>query len=190
MRFRIQAAMVAVTALVATACADQATGPASSTPGNLTSGALLARGQHNSHVIMQDACDPTTFNAIFGAGTCLRNGGVTFERFIEQIENSQKAPGWFFAPSNINTIAGSTITAYNRGGEVHTFTEVAAFGGGFITELNGISGNPVPAPECLNFGTMVFVPAGGSDEVTVGAAGEHHFQCCIHPWMRATAQVR
>jgi plastocyanin len=177
-------------ALVATACADQPTGPGSSTPQSLTSDALLARGQHGSHVIMQDACDPTTFDAIFGEGTCVRKGGVTFAQFIEQIENTQKAPAWFFAPSFISTTAGSTITAYNKGGEVHTFTPVASFGGGFIAELNGISGNPVPAPECLNFGTMVFVPAGGSDEVTVGAAGEQHFQCCIHPWMRATAHVK
>ena len=189
MRFRLHAAAIAATVLVATACVDQATGPASS-PNSLTSGALLAAGAHSSHVIMQDACDPTTFNAMFGDGTCVRNGGVTVERFIEQLESMQKAPAWFFAPSNINTTAGSTITAYNRGGEVHTFTHVANFGGGFISELNGITGNPVPAPECLNFGARVFVPAGGSDEVTVATPGEHHFQCCIHPWMRATANVR
>ena len=71
MRFRIHAAVVAATALVATACADQPTGPASSL-NTLTSDALLANGQHGSHVIMQDACDPTTFNALFGDGTCVR----------------------------------------------------------------------------------------------------------------------
>lgn len=190
MRFRLHAAAVAATALVATACADQATGPASSNVNNLTSDALLARGQHGSHVIMQDACDPTTFNAIFGEGICVRNGGVTVAKFLEQLENTQQANAWFFAPPTINTTVGSTITAFNRGGEDHTFTPVAAFGGGFITELNGISGNPVPAPECLNFANMVFVPPGGSDEVTVGEAGDHHFQCCIHPWMRATAHVK
>ena len=68
------------------------------------------------------------------------------------------------------------------------------FGGGFVTELNGISGNPVPAPECLNFGTMVFIPAGGTAEgPTAGSSdlpvGSHKFQCCIHPWMRTVIDV-
>jgi hypothetical protein len=82
----------------------------------------------------------------------------------------------------------------NRGGETHTFTPVANFGGGFVNELNGISGNPVPAPECLNFGAIVFIPAGGAEEgPTAGSSelpvGSHKFQCCIHPWMRTVIEV-
>jgi hypothetical protein len=75
-----------------------------------------------------------------------------------------------------------------------TFTPVAAFGGGFVNELNGISGNPVPAPECLNCGSIVFIPAGGVEEgPTAGSSelpvGTHRFQCCIHPWMRTVIDV-
>jgi len=82
----------------------------------------------------------------------------------------------------------------NRGGETHTFTPVAEFGGGFVDQLNGISGNPVPAPECLNLGAIVFIPAGGIEVgPTAGSAdlpvGSHKFQCCIHPWMRTVIDV-
>jgi hypothetical protein len=71
---------------------------------------------------------------------------------------------------------------------------VAQFGGGFVPDLNGISGNPVPAPECLNFGSIVFIPAGatepgptaGTSELPVGTS---RFQCCIHPWMRTILTV-
>jgi hypothetical protein len=85
---------------------------------------------------------------------------------------------------------GDLIIAINRGGEAHTFTEVAAFGGGFIPELNELSGNPVPAPECLDFGSIVFVPPGGTASEEIGEAGEELYQCCLHPWMRATVTAR
>ena len=94
----------------------------------------------------------------------------------------------------LGTVLGQSIVIENRGGETHTFTPVAEFGGGFVTELNGISGNPVPAPECLNFGLIVFIPAGGIEVgPTAGSSelpvGSHKFQCCIHPWMRTVIDV-
>jgi hypothetical protein len=36
-------------------------------------------------VSMMDACDPTTFNAELGEGTCTRNGGVTLAGFLSQL---------------------------------------------------------------------------------------------------------
>ena len=80
----------------------------------------------------------------------------------------------------------------NRGGEDHTFTEVAQFGGGVVGVLNGLSGNPVPAPECLgpldiiHAGEVVEGPTAGSSNLPVGI---HRFQCCIHPWMRTVIEV-
>ncbi len=59
------------------------------------------------------------------------------------------------------------------GGELHTFTKVATFGGGFIPPLNQLSGNPVPAPECLQpeNATNIFVEAGTTDAgPTAGSA--------------------
>jgi hypothetical protein len=37
----------------------------------------------------------------------------------------------------------------NRGGELHTFAKVTQFGEGLVEILNKLSGNPIPAPECL-----------------------------------------
>jgi plastocyanin len=75
------------------------------------------------------------------------------------------------------------VKVTNRGGRVHTFTEVAEFGGGRVPPLNqGL----VPAPECA---TATNVPPGTSQEVTGLGPGNHRFQCCIHPWMRALVKV-
>jgi hypothetical protein len=71
----------------------------------------------------------------------------------------------------------------SRGGELHTFTRVQNFGGGIVPLLNDLSGNPVVAPECAALGN----PAAGS---TALPAGKTQFQCCIHPWMRTTIEVK
>jgi plastocyanin len=74
----------------------------------------------------------------------------------------------------------------NRGGRAHTFTEVASFGGGFISGLNGTM---TPAPECANPAALEFVPYGGTQTLPAMAPGTHTFQCCIHPWMRGAIKV-
>jgi hypothetical protein len=42
--------------------------------------------------------------------------------------------------SRTSNSAGQTVRVTNAGGEGHTFTEVAAFGGGFVPFLNGVGG--------------------------------------------------
>ncbi len=37
-------------------------------------------------------------------------------------------PAWQFSPGYISVRAGQTVRATNAGGEIHTFTEVTAFG--------------------------------------------------------------
>src|SRR5213593_293992 len=101
------------------------------------------------------------------------------------------APAWRFAPGHLSLAAGGTIEARNIGGETHTFTEVANFGGGCIGFLNGLLGlNPVP--ECAGFPGGLFgatrVPAGETRTVNL-APGVHRFECLIHPWMRTTIVV-
>ena len=127
---------------------------------------------------------------MLGDGACVRNGGVTFADFIAQLTEHGTAGSWHFAPGTVNVHVGDILTSVNRGGEVHTFTEVAAFGGGFVADLNVISRNPVPAPECLDFGSIVFVPPGGKAGQPVIAAGDERYQCCIHPWMRSVVNAR
>lgn len=159
---------------------------------SLTAGAGAVAGDKKIRLL--DDCDPTTFNAVLGDGACVGNGQTTFDEFIAELEETQDAHAWRNQPSIMTLTEGRTTIIENRGGEVHTLTPVANFGGGFVSDLNGISGNPVPAPECLNFGAIIFIPAGATEEgPTAGSAdlpvGSHKFQCCIHPWMRTIIEV-
>ena len=159
---------------------------------SLTVGAGAIQG--DKKIRMYDDCEPTTFNAVLGEGACIGNGHTTFGEFIAELEETQDAHKWRNQPSQMHLNVGRPTIIENRGGEVHTFTPVAQFGGGFIPDLNGISGNPVPAPECLNVPALVFIPAGateqgptaGSSELPVGTT---RFQCCIHPWMRTVVKM-
>jgi plastocyanin len=156
----------------------------------LATATLASAGAGHRQVLMLDACDGPSFNAAIGEGTCTRPGGVTFDKFIGQLLKHGEAPAWRFSPEQLKLDAGGTISAPNRGGEFHTFTEVAAFGGGCVPDLNALLGL-TPVPECGIpgiFGTTGAPPGG---VVTTGAlpAGTHLFMCLIHPWMRSTAQV-
>ena len=158
---------------------------------SLTAGAGAVQGDKKIRLL--DDCEPTTFNAVLGDGACIGNGHTTFDEFIAELAATQDAHKWRNQPSNMHLNVGRETLIENRGGETHTFTPVAEFGGGFIPDLNGISGNPVPAPECLNFGAIEFIPAGAvAAGPTAGSdlsVGTHKFQCCIHPWMRTVIDV-
>jgi hypothetical protein len=151
--------------------------------------------QGDKKVRLLDDCDPVTFNAVLGDGACIGNGHTTFDEFIAELAATQDAHKWRNQPSQMLLNVGRPTLIENVGGEDHTFTEVAEFGGGFVNELNGISGNPIPAPECLNLANIVFIepgttgegPTAGSPELPVGT---HKFQCCIHPWMRTVVEVQ
>jgi hypothetical protein len=147
-------------------------------------------GGEQRRVQMMDACDPQSFNAALGAGTCSRNGGVRFAKFLQLLGKHQKVGSWHFAPASLNVRVGQELLAVNRGGEDHTFTEVEEFGGGFIPDLNVLSGVPIPAPECLSLAPGDFVPPGGTTTDEVEEEGTELYQCCIHPWMRAVVTAR
>ncbi len=147
-----------------------------------------------THVSMQDQCDPATFNAALGAGTCARQGNVTFDAFNAQLNANHQVAAWRFVPSAITIHVGQAITAMNNGGEMHTFTEVAQFGGGIVPGLNQASGNTVEAPECAQLTGSDFVAAGATFTSDVASADDvgttEHYQCCIHPWMRTNVTVK
>ena len=159
---------------------------------SFTSGVGAVQG--DKKIRMYDDCEPTTFNDVLGEGACIGNGHTTFGEFIEELEETQDAHTWRNQPSAMKVNIGRPTVVENLGGEVHTFTQVAVFGGGLVPDLNALSGNPVPAPECFDFGSIIFVPAGGTQVgPTAGSpqlpVGTHRFQCCIHPWMRTTIEV-
>jgi hypothetical protein len=139
-----------------------------------------------------DDCDPASFNAAIGPGTCVKDGGTTFSEFIAQLLAQGRAPAWRFAPGQLKLDAGGTLQAQNRGGEDHTFTEVASFGGGCIQALNDLLGL-TPVAECAGFPGGAFaatlVPPGGTVTTAPLPPGIHRFECLIHPWMRTTATV-
>lgn len=141
-------------------------------------------------VDMLDKCDQRTFNAAIGDGTCARRHGTPFAEFIAELTATQNARAWRFAPSWLEAGVGSSIVARNLGGEVHTFTKVAQYGGGIVPLLNQLAGTPIVAPECLTLAPSEFVPPGGSDaEAPFTTVGTVKFMCCIHPWMKTTVKV-
>jgi len=142
-------------------------------------------------VTMMDACDSASFDAGTGDPTaCTRRRGVPFDAFIAELQRNGVAGAWHFAPPEMTARVGDNLVAVNRGGEQHTFTKVAQFGGGIIPVLNQLSGNPVPAPECLALQPDDFISPGGTDrDDTITAPGTTLYQCCIHPWMRTVVHA-
>ena len=159
---------------------------------SLTVGAGAVQG--DKKIRMYDDCEPISFNTVIGPGTCIGNGRTTFDEFIAELAATQDVKTWRNQPTQMHLNIGRDTLIENRGGEVHTFTRVANFGGGLVPDLNELSGVPVPAPECFDFGTLVFIPAGATEEgPTAGTSdlpvGVNRFQCCIHPWMRTIIEV-
>jgi hypothetical protein len=146
-------------------------------------------------ITINDQCDPTTFNANVGPGACVNQGGVKFDMFISQLMSHGFAGAWSFTPDPLRLVDGELFNATNHGGEVHTFTEVAEFGGGFVDFLNGILGLS-PTPECKALADSP--PALGAALIFPGQTtapedeepGVHHYQCCVHPWMHTDVIVR
>src|SRR5262249_37299039 len=117
---------------------------------------------------------------------------TTFEDLKKEAANGTPDPGWDFEPDEVKIKKGTPIVVVNQGGEPHTFTEVKEFGGGFLDFLN--HGEPV-VPECdggfKNLGiARTRILQGSQLQVSGLSKGEHYFQCCIHPWMRVTVEVK
>jgi plastocyanin len=99
-------------------------------------------------------------------------------------------PSWRNEPSHLVVKEGERIHVANTGGRPHTFTKVAEFGGGRVPPLT--VGTQM-APECAappTGQTDPFQVAPG-DKLRLKTTGEGimRFQCCFHPWMRATVRV-
>jgi plastocyanin len=168
-------------------------------------GGVMEDGDHHAtpaQVVALDECDPATFNlpSAVGPGFCKNVAlGYTTLGYTTKFSDlfTEAAAGhpdlkWDFEPDTLTVEKGTPVIAVNQGGEPHTFTEVANFGGGFIPPLNG--GETV-APECAAGFSSVAVARtrilqGSQLQVTGLSKGEHLFECCIHPWMRVKVEVK
>jgi len=143
-------------------------------------------------VTLMDACDPDTFNALpplgIGPGTCSRQGGVKFANFLDELARHHSVGGWHMAPGEVVLKVGDVLSAFNHGGETHTFTEVEEFGGGFVQLLNDLGGFGATIPECNPQAVQMLHPGDSSHE-TEDEEGVEKYQCCIHPWMRAEVRI-
>ena len=159
--------------------------------------ALSQQDQHAGAIVAHDACDPASFDAALqDPNACVKNGHETFDQFIAELQANHAAHNWRFTPDQITGRLGVDLLGNNVGGEAHTFTPVHQFGGGVVDVLNQLSGNLVPAPECLNLEEDDMVASGGKYLIEAGeladvtdASGIARVQCCIHPWMRAVVDV-
>jgi plastocyanin len=143
-----------------------------------------------SAIQLLDLCDPTTFNAALGEGTCInRSSGITFEEFTNTLNLTGSVPAWRIDPASFDIEESASLTVVNLGGETHTFTEVEEFGGGIVPELNQASRNAQQAPECLALLSTDFISSGQSILHTFDDEGDVKYQCCIHPWMRQVVHV-
>jgi plastocyanin len=142
-----------------------------------------------SKIAIRDDCDPRDPAWDPTGGCLLRRGDVTFAEFNGELSSTLSASvvghqAWRNDPTYLKVRTGKTVRVQNEGGRAHTFTEVAMFGGGKVPPLNqGL----VVAPECPG---STNIDPGGSAEVSGLTVGNHRFQCCIHPWMRALIKVK
>ena len=162
-------------------------------PTSSAAAVLNSRDQHGGHhVAILDDCDPedAAWNAT--GGCVLRGGVVTEAEFIALLTSPLSLsvvghPAWRMDPTYLRVANGTTVRVSNLGGRLHTFTKVAQFGGGRVPPLNvGLTAAPECAPTAPNPNNL---PPGERLELSNLSAGNHRYQCCIHPWMRALIKV-
>jgi len=149
-----------------------------------------------AQVVALDECDPTTFNAALGPDFCKNvtlGAFTTLSDLFAEAAAGTPDPKWDFEPDTLHIKEGTTLSVVDQGGEPHTFTEVAKFGGGFIPGLNAPGEDTVP--ECSGGFSNVAVAKtrilqASHVDVTNLSKGQHRFQCCIHPWMRVKVVVK
>jgi plastocyanin len=189
MRRSLPGVLLATIAIGVSACSDGAT---PTQPGAAARTTLRAdRSTDRTKTVgIMDECDPTSFNQALGPGTCSKAGsGVKFDMFVSQLTRLHVVPEWHFAPDNVNLKVGDVLAAMNMGGETHTFTEVEEFGGGIVPFLNTLAGTPNVAPECKALAPTGFLAPGATFSEVTDEVGDEKYQCCIHPWMRATVHI-
>jgi hypothetical protein len=156
-----------------------------------TSQAASVPPGHLRTIGVLDDCDPDDPSWTPIGGCVLAGGQISEAEFIAALP--QGHPSWQNVPAYATVAlrgqAFRNIRAVNEGGRPHTFTRVAAYGGGIVPPLNP-PGQPV-APECADGATFgaSLLPPGASLQIETLQPGVHRYQCCFHPWMRTELRV-
>src|SRR5262250_2012403 len=66
----------------------------------LSNTVLVNAASHPFVVRMLDQCNPPTFNAAVGPGTCIGDGTITFNHFITILTNAHSVGAWHFDPAD------------------------------------------------------------------------------------------
>src|SRR5258708_19405030 len=142
-----------------------------------------------AQVVALDECDPTTFNAALGPDFCKNVAldalgyATTLTDLFAKAANGTPDPGWDFEPDTVTMKEGATLSVVDLGGEPHTFTEGAQFGGGFIPPLNH---GDATVHECsCGFSNLVMAKTRILQPSTLNITGlmqsTHLFYSCILP---------
>src|SRR5262245_43006276 len=143
------------------------------------------------NIAIRDDCDPADPGWAPTGGCLRKHGDVSFADFVTALASplSWAVVGhsaWYFDAPYVEISAGTSLHVRNDGGRTHTFTEVAQFGAGRVPNP-GLNKGLTLAPECPNSKDIL---PGASADISGLAVGDHKFECCIHPWMRATVKVK
>ena len=148
---------------------------------------------NDNNMIMVDDCLPGDTRYPSGCPLKAHEGDVSAPEFDDLLTSPLISsfvghPSWRNEPGHLTTRAGRTVRLTNRGGTPHTLTRVEEFGGGSVGLFNTGS---TRAPECPSTpaGITDAIPPGGEGTVAGLQPGLNKYQCCLHPWMRATIRV-
>jgi plastocyanin len=155
--------------------------------------ASSAVADDDNRIVIRDDCDPDDPAWAPTGGCALEDGDVRNAEFGVEL-GSTLAPtsvighqAWRNDPPYLKIKEGETVRVRNRGGRTHTLTKVANFGGGRIPNP-ALNRGLATAPECPGSASGDLAP-GASAKISGLTPGNHRFQCCIHPWMRAIVKV-
>ena len=181
--------VAAVGVVVFQACVDSSRDPVATLPAadrEVAAAFGVENGDPGRRIFLRDQCDP--LDPTWAGGCRLPKGNVTVAEFQAAFAEHGGHPLWRFSPISATVESGETLEIVNVGGRVHTFTRVAAFGGGAVLNLNKPGQTTVP--ECKVPPPLVRVLPQGTLPITFTGSGEQLFMCCFHPWMQSTIQVR
>ena len=106
----------------------------------------------------------------------LPDAGYVFVYRVISADSHPVAGAITFTIGETATAASATTVADAVGGSGSTGVSVLA----------GVNRGLTEAPECA---TASIIPPGEREVIGSLSEGDHRFQCCIHPWMRALIKV-